>query len=178
MKKYYLNDQFYLRNVKRSDANDIFEIASDFKITKYLSWEPHRDIKTTRRVIKDVYLSKRKENIPNSFAIVDLKSKKVIGIIDYSLIDNNDVEIGYYLAYNYWNLGIMTKALAKLIKLGFEKYKFDSIGISHIKENEQSMRVIEKNNFNFKGMLKTKINNNYYDMMYYKILKKEYFDDK
>lgn len=146
---YKIDENYYLREVNINDADDIYEFASLDIVTKTLTWFSHKDIEETKFVINNFYLTKYKDNIPNSFAIVDSKLNKVIGIIDFMKDTDDSIVIGYFLSNKYWGLGIMTKALDKLLDIGFNEYKFDEVYIEHVITNIGSQAVIIKNNFKF-----------------------------
>lgn len=138
----------YLKEVSINDAEDLFLIAKNDNVTKYLTWQSHKDINQTKDVINNFYLTKVNSNLPNSFGIYLDDLDKIIGIIDFYLEDNYPY-VGYFLDENYWHKGIMTEALNKILDIGFNKLNFPVIRISHFEENIGSMRVILKNNFKF-----------------------------
>lgn len=138
----------YLREVKIEDANRLFEICSKEDVTTYLSWYPHENIEETKFVINNLYLKKHLDDLPNNYVICLNETDLVIGVIDF-FKNNNHVEIGYFLDPNYWGQGIMTEALKKLLDIGFNKYNFNEVYISHISENAGSEKVILKNYFKF-----------------------------
>lgn len=142
----------YLREVKPKDANDLFLITSDDLVTSFLGWNSHTNINETINVINNFYLTKKELLKINSQAIVYKENNKVIGIIDLNLV-NNLVEIGYFLSKDYWNKGIMTKALDKFLNIIFNELNYDVIYISHNIHNLGSKKVILKNKFKY---LKTK----------------------
>lgn len=45
-----------LRSFTLDDAEDVFEYASDSIVTKYLTWETHKDMEETINVIKILVL--------------------------------------------------------------------------------------------------------------------------
>lgn len=166
-----------LREVKLSDANDLFKITSNKNVVKYLFWNEHENIDETKNVIKNFYLTKKDIVKINSQAIVYNKNNKVIGIID--LHKNGDiVEIGYFLAEEYWSMGIMTIALNKMLNIVFNKLNYSKIYISHNILNKGSEKVILKNNFkhfkNIKRFVKTK--NEDVELKYYYLKRNDYND--
>lgn len=136
---------FYLREVTINDKDDIFEITSDKEVTRFLHWQPHKDINDTIWSIENIYLN-AEDNLPNSYAICLNNSNKVIGIIDFHIEDKR-LSIGYILNKNYWNKGIMTKALSMMLKIAFNELKVSEVYISHDINNKGSENVILKNGF-------------------------------
>jgi ribosomal-protein-alanine N-acetyltransferase len=143
-------DHYMLRDVELKDTVDMYEYGKDMEVVKYLSWGPYNDITEASYSIKEFFLSRPKRGLPVGYAIVDLQTNKMIGTVDFHTIHpNNTVEVGYVLHKDYWNKGVMTKALRKLLEVGFYYHKFDKIIIGHANKNLASKRVIEKNGFIF-----------------------------
>ncbi len=140
-----------LRTIKKSDYKDMFEYGSDPDVTKWLSWGPMISIVEAKKSIKEVFFPRVKRGLPIGYAIIFKENNKMIGTIDYHarLETRNAAEIGYCLNKDYWGKGIMTKALKKMIEIGFEYLLYDVIIIKHLHDNIGSMRVIVKNGFKF-----------------------------
>ena len=179
MKKYHLDENYYLREVKLTDASDLFKICSKENVTKYLTWNIHKNIDETIYVIESFYLTKTKSGLPNNYVIVETKTDKVIGVIDFMKgIRGPEVEIGYFLDDIYWGLGIVTKALNKLLEIGFNELNLDIIKIYHEIDNVGSMKVIKKNKFKEVGILKTHVplRNKTIELIEYELKKDDYND--
>ncbi len=140
-----------LRTIKKSDFKDMYEYGSDPEVTKWLSWGPMHRIFEAKKSIKEVFLPRIKRGLPVGYAIVYQANQKMIGTIDFhaKLVTRNAAEIGYCLNRNYWGRGIMTKALKKMIEIGFDDLGYDVIVIKHLHDNIASKRVIEKCGFKF-----------------------------
>jgi ribosomal-protein-alanine N-acetyltransferase len=145
-------DHYMLRTIKKSDASDMFAYGRLHEVTKTLSWGPMTSLKEAKISINDIFLARPKKGIPIGYAIVDLNTNTMIGTIDFhtKIQHENIVEIGYVIHKDYWNQGIMTKALSLIIKVGFEYYGYDKLMIKHLENNPASGRVIEKNGFTYK----------------------------
>ena len=83
----------------------------------------------------------------------------LIGGIGYSNINYDGVkshrsEIGYWLAKDCWNQGIMTAAIKKCVEIGFEEFDLIRITAHIFAFNVASQRVLEKAGFQFEGFLK------------------------
>jgi [ribosomal protein S5]-alanine N-acetyltransferase len=80
------------------------------------------------------------------------KNEGLIGMIGFYGKSKETPEvdgIGYWLAKPYWNQGIMTMALGKITKLGFEKYGFKRLEMPIFSLNRASCRVAEKCGYHF-----------------------------
>ncbi len=150
MPKIYFDD-YCLRTVKRSDAKDMYEYGKDPEVTCFLSWGPFILLGEAKKSIVNIFLPRLSEELPIGYAIIDRKIPKMIGTIDFhsKIKGVNGAEIGFVLHKNYWNKGIMTKALQKMVFIGFDYLNFDIIKIKHLKQNIASQKVIQKVGFKF-----------------------------
>lgn len=166
-----------LRGFSDNDIDDIFEYASIPEVTVFLPWETHRSIDDTKKFLK---LSKdmfeKKDNI--DFAIVLKSENKVIGGISIRKWNNENrcADIGYVLSPKYWNKGIITEAIKRIIKFGFDELNANRIEAHCDENNIGSYRAMEKAGMKYEGTLRQKVlmKGNYVNMKYYSILREEY----
>ncbi|MBU1094035.1 MAG: GNAT family N-acetyltransferase [Firmicutes bacterium] len=149
-------DDYCLRTIKKSDANDMFEYGKDKEVTQFLNWGPFILPIEAKKSITRIYLPRHKEGLPIGYSIIDVKKSKMIGTIDFhSKIKNiNGVEIGFVLHKDYWNKGIMTNALKRMVDIGFDYLGYEKMTMKHLKQNIASQKVIEKIGFK---LIKTNI---------------------
>ena len=92
------------------------------------------------------------------FAIVLKENQKVIGSIgveecrqdlDKNLENLLGRELGYVLSKDYWNKGIMTEAVSKVIEYCFKTLKLNYLVATYFNYNIESKKVLEKLNFKF-----------------------------
>lgn len=101
----------------------------------------------------------KEELIVTQFAI---RSKKGVlmggaGFADLEIGKSHKSEIGYWLAKRFWNQGIMTKVVKKLVTLGLEEFGLKRITATTFVDNIASQICLAKNHFVLEGQLK-----NYY----------------
>lgn len=157
MKKLYRDmpdvylEHFYLRTIKKIDAKDMFDYGSDPLVTQFLNWGPFTQLKEAKRSITHIFFPRLRSGLPVGYAIIDTKSSKMIGTIDFhsKIKGEHGAEIGFVLNRNFWNKGIMTEALSAMIRIGFDYLGYDFIRIRHLRMNGASQKVIEKNGFKF-----------------------------
>lgn len=160
------------RNVTLDDIYDINEFATDNEVTKFLSWDIHRSLIETEKVIKDIF-------IPNKyvFAIVEKISNKCIGIFEFRLeVKNSALHFGYVLNRNFWNKGYMTETLKYMLDYAFNTLKVNRVYSVHIKENIASSKVMEKCGLKTEGVFEDAefLKGKYVTLVYKAILKKNY----
>lgn len=172
-------DRFILRKPSLDDTDDMYEYAKDVGVTKYLTWSPHADKAFTLEYL--TYLQTRyKAGEFYDWAIVCKDSGKMIGTCGFTRIDckNDLAEIGYVLNPQYHGKGIMTEVVGRIIKFGFENLSLNRIECKFIKGNDASLRVMEKNQMQFEGIIRggMLIKGNYKDIGLCAILRKDFYE--
>jgi [ribosomal protein S5]-alanine N-acetyltransferase len=142
-------DRLILRKFKSTDSSDMFKNwGSDDNVTKYLSWQTHKDI------------------------------NEVIGTISILKLENIHYacEIGYCISSRYWNKGIIIEAFKSIIKCLFEEVGFNRICAKNDINNVASGKVIQKCRMIYEGTLREVQfrNNKFWSLAVYSILKKEW----
>ena len=132
-----------LRPFNKNDAEDMFHAwANDPEVTKYLTWNPHESVETSKMIIAQwVEQYKKPERL--IFAIALKENGKLIGCIDVvGYLDGTPV-IGYVLSRAHWGRGYMTEACRTLLTLLFA-IGHNEVRIDAQVENIGSNRVIQK----------------------------------
>ena len=145
-------DDIMLRTLTKKDYKDMFEYGKNRDVVRFLSWGPFGIPKEAKQSIANIFYPRLKRGLPIGYAIVDAKTSKMIGTIDFhsKIKDEQGAEIGFVLHHDYWNRGIMTKALKAMIQIGFEHLGYDFIRIRHLGQNIASQKVIQKTPFKLK----------------------------
>lgn len=141
-------ERLLLRAIKRTDAQDIYDNwASDPEVTKYLTWNAHDNVDTTKAIV-EVWLEDYKNPETYRYGIELAGYDHLIGMIDIvGFIDECPV-IGYVLGKSFWNKGYMTEAFSVVIQDIFSK-GYEKILIEADVRNCSSNRVIQKCGFTF-----------------------------
>ena len=177
-------DDIMLRTIKKSDYKDLYEYGKDKEVTQYLSWGPMTHPLEAKRSIKEIFYPRIKYGLPRGYAIVDVKSNKMIGTIDFhsKKPHENIAELGYVIHKDYWHQGIMTKAVSHIIQIGFEYLKYDKIIVKHLSQNIGSKKVILNNGFTYikkePFVLEKPTHVTTDDMLIYQITKEQYYGNK
>ena len=151
--------QFTLRRYKRDDAASLQKSINHKQIAKntlvipypYAMKDAHSFL---RKVAKDYNKKKRK----NYNLTIDIAGEVAGGIgfykIDYT---HDNAEIGYWLAKKHWGMGIMTRAVKQMCRLGFQKFGFKRIYAFTFVFNRASQRVLKKAGFHYEGKLRKNV---------------------
>lgn len=167
-----------LRKFERNDSSDMFKNwGNDSKVTEFLSWTPHKDIKETEEIIDSWILKYENENTYNW--VIELKdSQEVIGNIMVVKLEesNSSCEIGYCIGSEFWNRGITSEALGSVIEYLFSKIHFNRISAKHDILNLASGEVMKKCNMTYEGTLRDVQfkNNRFCTLSVYSVLKNEW----
>ncbi len=174
---YLYFDKFYLRKFQETDLLDMYEYCSDEKMTKYLTWETHKNIEETKQIL-DFFIKEYEKESTYRWAILDRINNKIIGCIDVVSTDEKNLtfEIGYCLSSKYWKKGIMTNCLKEVIEYLFSYTDVNRIQARHWVNNPASGMVMQKSGMKFEGIIREEVfhKNEFKDIAYYSILKKEY----
>ena len=166
-----------LRKLLMTDSQDIYEYSKDPLVAKHVLWDPHRSVAESRSYIR--YMQ-RKYRTDEAYSWgIELKAeKRIIGTIGFMWIqpENNAAEVGYSLSRMYWNQGIMTEALSKLLEYGFRTLNLNRIEAQHETDNPASGAVMRHCGMRQEGVLRYRIINKgkYVDMVLYAVLRREY----
>ena len=138
-----------LRPWSQSDAEELFDLASDETIGRMAGWKPHGSVEESSEIISTVF------SRPLVFAVVMRMTNRPIGCIELNKDPQilrkgpKDAEIGYWIGRMYWNQGYATEAMQEIIRLAFEEEDVSKIWCQCFDENIQSSRVQEKCGFRF-----------------------------
>lgn len=166
-----------LRRMKTSDWRDMYEYASQERVTKYLLWEPHKSPEQTQDYLRYLQAQYRAGDFYD-WAVVTNDERKMIGTCGFTSLDfaNNSAEVGYVLNPEYWGRGIAAEALRRVIEFGFMELNVHRIEAKYIIGNENSRRVMEKCGMSFEGIRRSSmfIKGEYRDIGVCSVISDEY----
>ena len=170
-------ERLILRRLAIDDVPAMFRnYATDEKMIKYLSWEPYTDIEKLREfVARQISEYER----PDFYVWAIIMEGEFIGTINlHDISDKSErCELGYTVISKCWNKGIMTEAVAEVIRFAFEELNANRVCGLHDMENAASGRVMQKNGMIREGLLREhsmRKDGTRGDLVYYAILKSEW----
>lgn len=132
-----------LRPFKIDDAFEMYNNwSSDSDVTKYLTWNYHKDIDQTKEIIS-IWINQYEKPERINFGIVLKETNELIGGIDVVGYLEGIPVIGYVLSKKYWNNGYMSEACKKVVEFLFNK-GYNKIRIDAVVENIASNKIIQK----------------------------------
>ena len=165
-----------IRKWELSDAKDLAAALSNKKVQDNLrDGLPYPYTEQDGKEFISAMLS-ADENETFAFAImVDDKVVGSIGIFRQGNIHSQTAELGYYIAEEYWDKGIMTEAVKQICEYVFGDSDIIRIYAEPFAYNIASCRVLEKVGFQYEGTLRSNAvkNGRVIDMEMYSLLKEE-----
>ena len=133
-----------LRKLRPDDAKDMFAYARDPEVSRWVSWEPHRSIADTRAVIAE-FLRRYETGESGEWALLHKRDGRMIGTAGLRWNEREQAaDLGFTIARDYWNRGLMTEAVTEIIRYGFEDLGLDRVVAKHASTNPGSGRVLAK----------------------------------
>lgn len=148
-------DRLLLRPLNENDAEDLYEYARDPEMARYVTWDTYRSIDDAFTFLGDV-LSRQLEGKEHPWGLILKSDGKLVGTIGYGgwNLPHRRAEIAYALARRHWGQGLMTEAVRRAIRFGFEEMDLNRVEARCLTENAASARVMEKCGMRFEGVLR------------------------
>lgn len=150
-----INDDLALTEVRSSDKPAFLEHLADRAIYERTLRIPFPyTASDADQWISKVSAANAGELGPSEFAL-RLSNGLLIGCIGFAgIIPEHAAEIGYWLARPWWGGGLMTTAVGRACDYAFERWRLVRITAHVFAFNAASARVLEKNGFEFEGLLR------------------------
>ncbi|QIL78170.1 MULTISPECIES: GNAT family N-acetyltransferase [Hymenobacter] len=139
-----------LRQLRRSDDQEILALRSNEHVNKYLDRRPSKSIDEARTFIHTINENVQRDDLIY-WAITLSGADNVMGTVClFNFSDNaSKAEIGYELLPDCQGKGFMHEAIAAVIHFGFQQVGLQAIEAYTHFENHRSTSVLEK--FHFKS---------------------------
>jgi ribosomal-protein-alanine N-acetyltransferase len=151
-------ERLLLRQLVLEDADEIFLLRSDPVVNKHLNRPKAVSIDDATAFIERI--NTYVVNNQSVFWGISFKDKnKLIGTIclwNFSE-EENKAEVGYELLPQYHGRGIMQEAFSKVMEYAFQTLHLSSIEAWTVLQNENSVKILERNGFKRNAELEGKI---------------------
>lgn len=163
-------------------AKEIFAVIDSNRefFKEWLPWvNQTKEFKDTQSYIKS-----RLEKLANGTTLHTTVFYKdaVVGSLDLNVINlpNKRATVGYWLDKNHNGKGIMSRAVAELIKIAFKEYELEKIIIECEVANCRSCNLAKRLGFKHEGILRKHYNINgvQKDMNVYGLLKQKWLQSQ
>lgn len=170
-------ERLILRPVTLADAEDMYEYAKRQDNT-YFVFPTHQSIDDTRHAIANYFMAAPL----GKFGIELKEEKKLIGTIEIRVdMKKLKAELGYAINEKYSGQGYTTEAANEMLKLAFETLELEKVTASCDVRNVASKAVMKKLGMQKEGLSRHNElwkDGEWINMLYYGILKEEYFENK
>jgi [ribosomal protein S5]-alanine N-acetyltransferase len=141
-------ERLFLRKLKLDDAEQVFKIRSDARVSEFVDREPTLSVDKSLQFIKTI-LRNQKNKQGLMWAITLKDDPKLIGTLVYWHIvsERDEAEIGYEMLPEYFGKGIMQEALKKVIEFGFGTMQLKTILAFTKPQNLRSVNLLRKCGF-------------------------------
>jgi RimJ/RimL family protein N-acetyltransferase len=136
-----------------ADAQSIFSsYAQDSGVTRYLIWQPHKDVHETERFLAEcIAVWGHDTRFP---WVVTLKGGgELIGMVEMR-IDGFKADVGYVIARRWWGRGLATEALRPVVEWAMVQPTIYRVWALCDVANVASARVLEKVGMKLEGVLR------------------------
>ena len=130
-----------LRPLSLNDLDDVYKWAGDERVNKYMIYPLYKSKEDGREWLETVNVDRDKKD----FGFVFKETGTLIGSGGiYYKPEAHLWSIGYNISYDYWNKGLVTEAMEKIISWARENYEVREIAGTFAVGNDGSRRVMEK----------------------------------
>ena len=143
-------ERLILRPWEESDANDLFQYASNPEVGPIAGWPVHTSVENSKEIIKSVFSS------PETYAVVLKETMQPVGSIGLMIgsasnigIPDTEAEIGYWIGVPYWGQGLIPEAVHEIMRHAFDDLNLEKMWCGYFDGNTKSKRVQEKCGFRY-----------------------------
>jgi ribosomal-protein-alanine N-acetyltransferase len=138
--------EYKLRPIKTEDLDSLVLHANNKKIARYMTNRfPHPYTHEDGKNFIDFCMADNGSYI----MAIDLNGSLVgaVGIHQQDDVMKNNAELGYWIAEQYWNKGIITNAVREMIEWAFQNLSINRVFARPYGSNLASQRVLDKLGF-------------------------------
>lgn len=137
-----------LRHWKEDDAYELYNHAKNSNIGPIAGWPPHKSVENSLEVIQTILRKDETYAVTLDGQIIGCVSLLIYPDGNHYWGDNN-AELGYWIAEEFWGNNYAYIASKRLLKHAFHDLKLNKIFAAFKKSNYQSKRVLEKLGFKY-----------------------------
>ena len=175
---FFINENLKLELINESHAQEVYNLTD--KNREYLRvWLPWVDSTNSVSDTSDfIKISKEQFDNNNGFQLIIKYNNEVAGLLGlhYLNLPHKHTEIGYWIAENYSDKGLVTISCKALIDHCFDVMNLNRVVIKCATDNLKSRKIPEKLRFKKEGVLRQEIfmNGKFVDHVLYSVLREEW----
>ncbi|MBU8725691.1 GNAT family N-acetyltransferase [Bacillus pumilus] len=174
-------ERLILKQATIEDAEDMHIYLSNETVCRYMGIDAHESIEDTKGEIK-WYDNIFKEQTGIRWGISLKENPAIIGSCGFLNLEKQHLrtEIGYELHHDHWRNGIMSEAIAAVLRYGFQEMNLNRIEAIIDPANTSSVQLLENFDFVREGLLREYDlgQNGFDDVFMYAVLKRDYEQNK
>ena len=172
-------ERLLLREFVEHDWPALHEIESDSAVQRYRTGQSGVTPEQTRAWIRSRHVLAQAQPRTNyTFGIILHTVPAIIGCccLNIRRLDLREGEIWYMLHRHHWGQGYATKAVEQLLAFSFQDIGLHRIWAQCVRENIQSVHVLEKLGLRHEGHLREAywLNEHWWDLFLYAMLDHEW----
>lgn len=152
----FKTERLLLRPLEPDDMEMIWPDISDPEISRFMAWEAHTDKSQTAEFLRGE-VSRREAGRGYTWAVLN-EGGEFCGIVSlislvrsHRALTYDKAELAYWLGRKFQGQGIMTEAVHRVMRFGFEELGLHKIFVSHFAVNGASERLIKRLGFRYVG---------------------------
>lgn len=154
-------ERLLLRPLRAADAPLLWPYVADRVMTRWLSWDAHRDESVTRAFLREVEQQHAKGSGVVWAIFEEGAFRGLVGIegIRRQVLGTrmDQAELGYWLGRPFHGRGLMTEAAGAAVAAGFSVFRLHKVVVRAMAPNAASLRVIRKLGFRKVGTLRSEV---------------------
>lgn len=148
-------ERLLLRQALPADAKSLLKIRGNEEAMRYI---PRPRAKNEEEILDfiEILTNAINEGKGINWLITHQKNpQEIYGVIGYINFNPeiNMAEIGYMLHPDYWGKGYVPEAIIAIEKFGFEQINLQSIEAKIDPRNENSRKILQRNNYRFDKLI-------------------------
>ncbi|MGD9899487.1 MAG: GNAT family N-acetyltransferase [Calditrichaceae bacterium] len=140
-------ERLFLRELRSSDAEKMYDLNSDPDVVKFTGDIPFTSIESARAFLEK-YDEYKKQGY-GRWAVITKDSNEFIGWCGLKYNEEKYTDIGFRFFRKEWNKGYATEAAKATLEYGFSVLKLNEIIGRASTDNKPSIRVLEKLKMSF-----------------------------
>ena len=170
-------ERLILRDVQVTDAEAIYAYSSKPIFYSMMGQKTPASVDEVKNRIEHSFINAHR-GMSRNWIVILKSEQRVIGDCGFNVYrpDNRRAEVNYAIDPEYWNQGLATEAMQRVLRFGFEILELNRIQAICSPDNIQSRRVIQKAGMTYEGLLRDYIyfESGPLDMKMHAILRKEW----
>ncbi len=144
-----------LRQITETDGPGLFDIFSDDQVTEHYAWDTFTNIAQAEDLAART-ASQFRQREALRWGLVPHGADRIIGTCGYTRWnhENRFAIIGYDLAAAYWRQGLMSEAVAEVLRFGFEQMELNRVEATVMTGNTASATLLLRIGFTQEGELR------------------------